>query len=306
MMQLVQDRPDPLYVAPPTSNNTAYAQYQFLQQNIDVWLDCVPNTDPVPLPAGVGIAFVADVTSPYPQNGSTSPPVNDRYIGFNTINDGNFNKSTYATIPLASVARTNNDTTNNIYGSTNANPPGNGGVRWGNVILFDTTGNLVALRWGLRMTTTVPNTSTNPQFQFTKMGRLLYGIPDAALNSNMPIPTNSYMANYPDLIPRDPACFPGYTGQSDNNTSSSVLPLRSALAFVLFDQPHYDAKNFVLVDPNKNDPTNGESNETIFNDPGKNYDDGTNPTSTARMLWLDQSTTALMINRYNATLIKAE
>jgi hypothetical protein len=322
MMQLVQDRPDPLYPIPPPPGSTnpynfsqtQYEQYQFLQQNIDVWLDCVPNTEPIALPAGVGLAFVADVTSPYPgPTDQSAIPVNDRYIGFNTINNGVYNKEPGGNNAVT-PARTNNDTTYNTYGNTlNAKPtPGNGGVRWGNVVLFDTTGNLVALRWGLRVTITSSNQNGQLQFQFTQMGRLLYGIPDANISASMRSAglLTTDLAAYPDLIPRSPADYPNYPPGNPPNGSQyvpfSVLPLRSALAFVLFDQPTYDAKNFVL--DTTNDPSNGESNWTIFANPSQNYDGpgGTSPTSAARMNWLDQNTTALMINHFNATLIKAE
>jgi len=294
MMQLVQDRPDPLYVPPAAGINTGYQQYQYLQQNIDVWLDCVPDTEPVALPTGVGIAFVADVTSPL--NGANGP-VNDRYIGFNTINNGIFDKENPGT--TVTPARTNNDP-NNTYG--NVTKGGNGGVRWGNVILFDTTGNIVSLRWGLRVTTTVySGNSIDNTFQFTQMGRLLYGIPDANIKqTGLSI---GDMATYPDLVPRKPGYCPGYPTEIDGNPV--VLPLRSAMAFVLFDQAHYDANNYVL---DNSDPSNGESNETIFSDPGTVYDIQTYspPTSYNRMQWLDANTTALLVNRYNATLIKAE
>jgi prepilin-type N-terminal cleavage/methylation domain-containing protein len=313
MMQLVQDRPDPLYPPPPAAGGGNYGygtqqaqQYQFLQQNIDVWLDCVPNTEPIALPSGVGIAFVADVTSPYPNtNNQSAIPVNDRYIGFNIINNGVYNKVPGGNTAVT-PARTNNDT-NNTYGKTSATPaPGNGGVRWGNVVLFDTTGNLVSLRWGLRVTTTTAiQNGTTLNFQFTQMGRLLYGIPDANIKSTALL--NSDMATYPDLIPRNPGYYPNSGSLFTVSNPGSVLPLRSALAFVLFDQPHYDAMNFAVDNiSTDNDSSNGESNETIFNDPSKPYDDGTNPTSTKRMNWLDANTTALMINHFNATLIRAE
>jgi prepilin-type N-terminal cleavage/methylation domain-containing protein len=304
MMQLVQDRPDPLTAPPSAVNNSAaYAQYQFLQQNVDVWLDCVPDTEPIALPSGVGIAFVADVTSPLAQNGSSATPVNDRYIGFNTINNGIYNKSSPGS--MVTAARTNNDP-NNTLGKTGSPYFGNGGVRWGNVILFDTTGNLVCLRWGLRVTVCTNQTAGSQTWQMTEMGRLLYGISDSAISY---MATNALnVATYPDLIPRNPGNYPnGFSGVDSSSSpvaTSSVLPLRSAMAFVLFDQAHYDAKNFVLVAGN--DASNGESNNTIFNDPSKNYDGGTDPVSTSRMQWLDNNTTALLVNRYNATLIKAE
>lgn len=288
MMQLVQNRSDPL--AP--SLNTAEAS-TIASNHIDVYLDCVPNTEPVALPAGVGIAFISEVCQP-----SSGLPA-DRYIGFNTVNNGSYNKSNGQRV---TGVRTYNDP-GNIYGPANG---GTGGVRWGDVILFDTTGTPVALRWGLRVTTATYVSNTNStHYYFTAMGRLLYGVPDASAG----IQQDGNLSIYPDLIPRDPTKVQNNSSNTANTTQ--VFPLRSAQAFVLFDKASYDSKGFIVdqLAP-ATDPSNDESNLTIFNDPTVGWDSPSSAPpgsiSYARMAWLDNNTTALMVNRYNGTLIRAE
>lgn len=138
--------------------------------NIDVFLDLLPEREPILLPAGIDLQVI--------DNGSTTPgtppqlaaPYWDRYLGFNTA-----------------VAPTDN-------------PAGNlaARVQYGGVILFDGAGKLVSLRYGFRSSTgTAVATNT-----LTQMGLFLTRPADPANPSAtpdvMPRPRN----NNPDQFIR--------------------------------------------------------------------------------------------------------
>ncbi len=217
----------------------------------EVWLDLVPESEFVTLPSGVGLQTVDDALT-----NAAGVRLEDGYIGYNQRNVGN-NRNP-------------------------AEPASDTHTRYGGVILFDGSGQLVSRRYAFKTFTIAPGSGRQP----TRMGDLLYR------PSGDPTPLD-HTATINDVVPL--SWLPPGIGTSEYYGKSHV-------GVVLYERERLSGG----VPLNPNSPQPREYDWQIHQ--GDNYAQGASAgwDESHEETWLDENGLALLVNRYNGTLVRAQ
>jgi hypothetical protein len=195
------------------------------------YLDVVPDRDIVALPAGILVQTVDSAAL------AGTARTDDGYIGFN-------------------VAQSTK-----VAGMTVTVP-------YGGVILFDSYGKLLSIKYGFRCSQNAANNTGT----FTAMASLLTS---GDVN-------NAGSGNAKDFIP--------------SAVANPTLPMFSQLGLVLFEAQPFTAANFTATDIQIATGTYGTVSSPYASPPSEADEED----------WIDKNGTMLLVNRYNGTLVKGE